>query len=279
MRCVACKICEIECPPQCIYIVMDRDEKGKPLQRPKVFDIDISVCMQCQICVEVCPFEAIKMDNDYEKSEYGRFNELVERLPDLLKSNEYYQSIKPTEAAVVDAKLKVEAEKKAKKAAPKPAAAGAPAPARPAAAPAPKPVGKITVPEDAPFTPEQREWLGRFLGSISVSGGAAVPSATGPAPTTTGEPSAPPAETAVPSADAPWHDPGLGMAQRIDLAKDRPLADKLMAAMAQTDCHACGYDCRGYADAIASGAETDLSLCLPGEAETEAMLKKLTGQS
>ncbi|MGO9245879.1 MAG: 4Fe-4S ferredoxin, partial [Verrucomicrobiia bacterium] len=41
MRCVACKICEVECPPQCIYIVMDRDEKGKPQQRPKVFDIDI----------------------------------------------------------------------------------------------------------------------------------------------------------------------------------------------------------------------------------------------
>ena len=67
----------------------------------------------------------------------------------------------------------------------------------------------------------------------------------------------------------------MGMQQRLDLAKDKPLADKLMAAMAQTDCHACGYDCRGYADAIASGAETDVSLCLPGEAETANMLKKL----
>ncbi len=82
LRCIACKICETECPPQCIYIVMDRDEKGKPQQRPKVFDIDISVCMQCQICVEVCPFEAIKMDNDYEKSQYGRFEPLVEHLSD-----------------------------------------------------------------------------------------------------------------------------------------------------------------------------------------------------
>jgi NADH-quinone oxidoreductase subunit I len=116
MRCVACKICEVECPPQCIYIVMDRDEKGKPQQRPKVFDIDISVCMQCQICVEVCPFEAIKMDSDYEKSKYGRFDDLVEHLPDLLKSNAYYHKIKPTEAAAVDAKLKAEAERKAKKA-------------------------------------------------------------------------------------------------------------------------------------------------------------------
>jgi NADH-quinone oxidoreductase subunit I len=118
MRCVACKICEVECPPQCIYIVMDRDEKGKPQQRPKVFDIDISVCMQCQICVEVCPFEAIKMDNDYEKSRYGRFEDLIEHLPSLLKSNEYYNKIKPTESQAVEAKLRSAAEKKAKKAAP-----------------------------------------------------------------------------------------------------------------------------------------------------------------
>ena len=61
----------------------------------------------------------------------------------------------------------------------------------------------------------------------------------------------------------------------MDLAKGKSLADKLMAAMAQTDCHACGYDCRGYADAIAAGSETDLSLCLPGEAETERKLEEL----
>src|ERR1044071_8161730 len=170
MRCVACKICETVCPPKCIYIVMDRDEKGKPRQRPKVFDIDISVCMQCQICVEVCPFEAIKMDNDYEKSKYGRFDDLVERLPDLLKSNEYYTKIKPTEAKAVDAKLEADAEKKAKKAAPaaaKPAASPAPKPAAPPAAP--KPVAKITIPEDAPFNPEQRAWLAGFLSSLSIS--------------------------------------------------------------------------------------------------------------
>jgi NADH-quinone oxidoreductase subunit I len=132
MRCTACKICEAECPPQCIYIVMDRDEKGKPLQHPKVFDIDTSVCMQCQICVEVCPFDAIKMDNDYEKSRYGRFDELLEHLPNLLKPNAYYHKIKPTEATAVDIKLKAAAEKKAKKLA-------SPAPPAPAAGTTPKP--------------------------------------------------------------------------------------------------------------------------------------------
>ncbi len=280
MRCVACKICETECPPQCIYIVMDRDEKGKPQQRPKVFDIDISVCMQCQICVEVCPFEAIKMDNDYEKSQYGRFNELVEHLPELLKSNEYYHKVKPTEATAVDAKLKAEAEKKAKKAtpaakpatpaAPKPASAKATAGTPAAAGTATTAPSKIAIPADAPFTPEQREWLGKFLATVSVG--------TAPAPAKSATPEAlakEVASTAVPSADWPWHDPGLGLQQRLDLAKGKPLADKLMAAMAQTDCHACGYDCRGYADAIAIGTEKDLTLCLPGEAETQTALEKL----
>ena len=111
LRCVACKICEKDCPPQCIYIVMERDEKGKPKKHPKVFDIDVSVCMSCQICVEVCPFEAIKMDTEFELSEANRFNELLLTKERLSKSNAYYHSIHPMEASEVDAYL---AEEKAK---------------------------------------------------------------------------------------------------------------------------------------------------------------------
>ena len=70
---MACQICEKECPPQCIYIVKDavtrsRTYTGKLQFHPAIFDIDISVCMSCQICVEVCPFDAIKMDTEYELS-------------------------------------------------------------------------------------------------------------------------------------------------------------------------------------------------------------------
>src|SRR6059058_4025883 len=109
LRCVACKICEKECPPQCILIVKSEDKKpdymGKPQFYPKVFDIDISVCMSCQICVEVCPFEAIKMDKVFELSRRERFDALLFRKNELAKSNEYYHSICPTDAAGVDAKL------------------------------------------------------------------------------------------------------------------------------------------------------------------------------
>src|SRR2546422_571330 len=116
LRCVACKICEKECPPQCIYIVKSEDKKpdymGKPQFYPAVFDIDISVCMSCQICVEVCPFEAIKMDKVFELSTRERFDALLQRKSELSKSNSYYHSIHPIEAAEVDAKLAEAAAKK-----------------------------------------------------------------------------------------------------------------------------------------------------------------------
>src|SRR3954471_11389358 len=136
LRCVACQICEKECPPKCIYITKSKDKKpdyvGKPQFYPAVFDIDISVCMSCQICVEVCPFEAIKMDKVYELSKRERFDALLMRKTELAKSNTYYHEIHPVEAAEVDAalaKAAAEAEAKKKAAAAKVAAAPAPTPA------------------------------------------------------------------------------------------------------------------------------------------------------
>ena len=141
LRCVACQICEKECPPQCIYIVKSKDKKpdyiGKPQFYPSVFDIDTSVCMSCQICVEVCPFEAIKMDTEYELSATDRFGQLLMHNNDLAKSNDYYREIHPTEAAEVDARLaaeKAKAEAKAKADAEAKAKAAAAKPASPQAA-------------------------------------------------------------------------------------------------------------------------------------------------
>jgi len=147
LRCVACKICEKECPPQCIYIVKSDDKKpdymGKPQFYPARFDIDISVCMSCQICVEVCPFEAIKMDKVYELSRRERFNALLMQKSELSKSNTYYHGIHPVEAAEVDAalaKAAAEAEAKKKAAAAAAAAKAAAAATAPAATPAAPPV-------------------------------------------------------------------------------------------------------------------------------------------
>lgn len=142
LRCVACQICEKECPPKCIYIEKSKDKKpdyiGKPQIYPAKFDIDISVCMSCQICVEVCPFEAIKMDTEFELSTADRFGGLLINKHQLAKPNSHFQKIHPTDAAEVDARLgaeKTKAEAKAKAdAEAKAKAAATPKPAAPVAA-------------------------------------------------------------------------------------------------------------------------------------------------
>jgi NADH-quinone oxidoreductase subunit I len=128
LRCVSCFICEKECPPKCIFIEKSTDKKpdavGKQQFYPARFNIDVSVCMSCQICVEVCPFDAIKMDVAFEEASTGRFSDLLWPKQRLAKSNDYYHEIHPTEAAGVDAEL---AAARAKAAAPKPVPATAPA--------------------------------------------------------------------------------------------------------------------------------------------------------
>jgi len=157
LRCVSCFICEKECPPKCIYIEKSKDKKpdalGKPQAYPVRFDIDISVCMSCQICVEVCPFEAIKMDTEFELSTTDRFGGLMHDRRQLAKSNEYYHRIHPTEAAEVDARL---AEEKAKADA-KAAADKAKAAAAAAAKPAVPAAGASAVATPAPATTEKPE--------------------------------------------------------------------------------------------------------------------------
>jgi NADH-quinone oxidoreductase subunit I len=143
LRCVACQICEKECPPQCIYIEKSKDKKpdanGKPQLFPAVFDIDTSVCMSCQICVEVCPFDAIKMDQVYEIATTDRFSALLLSREQLAKPNSYYHEIHPTEAAEVDTRLAAERKAAEEKAAAAAAAKAAAAAAKLAAPVAPKP--------------------------------------------------------------------------------------------------------------------------------------------
>ena len=140
MRCVACQICEKECPPKCIFIEKSKDKKpdavGKPQAYPAVFNIDISVCMSCQICVEVCPFDAIKMDVEYDLPTDDRFAGLLFDKQRLSKSNEYYNRIHPTEAGAIDARFAEERAKAKATADAKAAAAAA------AAAPQPQPAGE-----------------------------------------------------------------------------------------------------------------------------------------
>ncbi|MCB0045775.1 MAG: 4Fe-4S binding protein [Caldilineaceae bacterium] len=131
-RCTACGICAKVCPPQCIWIVRDSDDAGKPITRPAEFYIDISVCMSCSFCAEFCPFDAIKMNHDFELAVYDRYPNLIYDKAELTVPVEYYATLWPVqyeqEETVRHQKEeedKRKAEEKARKAAEKKAAAEA----------------------------------------------------------------------------------------------------------------------------------------------------------
>ncbi len=120
------------------------------------------------------------------------------------------------------------------------------------------------IPENAPFSEEQRAWLnGFFAGFLAPQPGDAQPIG------------ADAAGVATEDDDAPWHDPSLAIADRMEMAQGKPIQRRLMAAMAQQDCGQCGYDCHNYSKAITDGEETRLNLCVPGGKETFRMVKTL----
>jgi NADH-quinone oxidoreductase subunit I len=68
--------------------------------------------MNCGFCAEFCPFDAIKMDHDYEIASYDRTKAHIFDLQKLLKPASYYAQIRPTNAAEED---RARAEKEAAK--------------------------------------------------------------------------------------------------------------------------------------------------------------------
>ena len=132
------------------------------------------------------------------------------------------------------------------------------------------PAQMFAIPENAPFSGPQRAWLSGFLAAMLESG---LAEAQGGAPAP--ENAAPPGPALASNDDAPWHDPAMALAGRLDLASARPPAQKLMAAMAQQDCGQCGYTCADYANAIFLKSEARLNLCAPGGKETARAVKAL----
>ena len=54
--------------------------------------------MNCGFCAEYCPFDAIKMDHDYELASYDRTTHHIHDKERLSKPNSYWRSIAPTRA-------------------------------------------------------------------------------------------------------------------------------------------------------------------------------------
>jgi NADH-quinone oxidoreductase subunit I len=109
-RCTACGICAKVCPPQCIWITRKTDpETGKPIPQPETYQLDIDICMNCGLCVEYCPFDAIKMDHDFENATYQREGTHIYSKEQLGKPAEYYAKIRPLNYAREEAVKKEKA--------------------------------------------------------------------------------------------------------------------------------------------------------------------------
>jgi NADH-quinone oxidoreductase subunit I len=79
-RCVACYLCAVACPVDCI--ALQAAETGGR-RYPAYFRINFSRCIFCGFCEEACPTYAIQLTPDFEMSEYRREN-LVYEKEDLL---------------------------------------------------------------------------------------------------------------------------------------------------------------------------------------------------
>lgn len=139
------------------------------------------------------------------------------------------------------------------------------------------------IPDSAPFSTAQRAWLNGFFAAV-LSGGSSAGPGISPAailgsPATAPISAPPAAEVDEPDEALPWHDATLAIDERLNLSTGRPLPLRLMSAMAQLNCGACGYQCRTYSQAIATGEEKDLTRCTPGGTDTAKALKQILAEA
>ncbi len=72
-KCVACKLCEVVCPPKAITIEIGEYQNQDIRERvPAQFEIDMGRCIVCGLCEEACPVDAIAMSNVHIMSSQSR---------------------------------------------------------------------------------------------------------------------------------------------------------------------------------------------------------------
>ena len=84
-RCVACYLCAVACPVDCIALQAKEDGTSHERRYPEFFRINFSRCIYCGYCEDACPTYAIQLIPDFEQSEYTRANMVYEK-EDLLIS-------------------------------------------------------------------------------------------------------------------------------------------------------------------------------------------------
>ena len=74
--CIGCRLCEFVCPPAVIKVEM---LKGEKRNYAKSFTLELYACEFCELCVQVCPTDAIVMMQSFDLSTTDRRELLLDK--------------------------------------------------------------------------------------------------------------------------------------------------------------------------------------------------------
>jgi len=75
-NCIGCRLCEYICPPQVIKVEM---LKGEKRNYAKTFTLELYACEFCELCVQVCPTDAIIMMKSFDLATGDRREMLLDK--------------------------------------------------------------------------------------------------------------------------------------------------------------------------------------------------------
>jgi NADH-quinone oxidoreductase subunit I len=75
-NCIGCRLCEYVCPPQVIKVEMLKEGKRN---YAKTFTLELYSCEFCELCVQVCPTDAIIMLKTFDLATADRREMLLDK--------------------------------------------------------------------------------------------------------------------------------------------------------------------------------------------------------
>jgi NADH-quinone oxidoreductase subunit I len=118
--CIGCRLCEFICPPQVIKVEMLKAEKRN---WAKTFTLELYACEFCELCVQVCPTDAIIMLKTFDLATSDRREMLLDKdrlhalglahEPSWATGNRLRDMQAPPKAARAEGKAEAKAEGKA----------------------------------------------------------------------------------------------------------------------------------------------------------------------